>query len=71
MYMFVELSKGALASTSTPLDWKSRLNIAMNAAQGKPHALFAYIHILKRKKTLSCVVKNLIIYIDLFIIVVI
>jgi hypothetical protein len=47
--MLVELSKGAFASTSTPLDWKSRLNIAMNAAHGKARAIFPYIHILKKK----------------------
>ena len=40
--MFVELSEGPLASTSTPLDWKSRLNIALNAAHGKARAVFAY-----------------------------
>jgi hypothetical protein len=49
IYMFVELSKGAFASTSTPLDWKSRLNIAMNAAHGKAHAIFANIHVLGKK----------------------
>ena len=62
--MLVELCEGALASTTTPLDWKSRLNIALNAAQGKARVIFAYIHIFK--KILSCIVKDLLIYIDLF-----